>query len=104
MEYFDSRGVRRMYRVSLADGAWRSWRVHPGFDQRFSATLGPDAFEGLFEVAETPSDWQHDMKVTTGAASRSLRRRRRGAPRAMTLSAQGGLRSKSKRQSRSSTR
>jgi hypothetical protein len=63
METFDSRGVRRTYRVSLDDGVWRIWRDHPGFDQRFSATLGPDSFEGVFELAETPGEWQEDMTV-----------------------------------------
>jgi hypothetical protein len=55
MEYFDSRGVRRTYRVSLDDGVWRIWRDQPGFDQRFSATLGQDYFEGLAQLAETPA-------------------------------------------------
>jgi hypothetical protein len=64
MEYFDSRGVRRTYFVSLEDGVWRIWRNQPGFDQRFSATLGDDSFEGLFQLAETPGEWQDDMKVT----------------------------------------
>ena len=64
MEYFDSRGVRRTYRVSAHAGVWRIWREHPGFDQRFSATLAPDTFDGLFELAETPGEWQEDMKVT----------------------------------------
>jgi hypothetical protein len=63
MEYFDSRGVRRTYRVSLDDGVWRIWREQPGFDQRFSATLGQDYFEGLAQLAETPGDWQDDLKV-----------------------------------------
>ena len=40
MEYFDSRGVRRIYGVSLEDGVLRMWRDAPGFDQRFCATLG----------------------------------------------------------------
>jgi hypothetical protein len=62
-EYFDSRGVRRTYRVSLDDGVWRIWRDQPGFDQRFSATLGQDYFEGLAQLAETPGDWQDDLKV-----------------------------------------
>src|SRR5262245_33206199 len=56
MEYFDSRGVRRTYRVSLDGGVWRVWRDHPGFDQRFSATLGHDWFEGVFQLAETPGE------------------------------------------------
>jgi catechol 2,3-dioxygenase-like lactoylglutathione lyase family enzyme len=64
MEYFDSRGVRRTYGVSLEDGVLRIWREHPEFDQRFSATLGPDAFEGQWQLAKTPGDWQDDLKVT----------------------------------------
>jgi len=63
MEYFDSRGVRRTYAVSLEDGLLRMWREHPGFDQRFSATLAPDAFEGQWQVAETPGQWHDDLKV-----------------------------------------
>jgi hypothetical protein len=63
MEYFDSRGVRRTYGISLEDGVLRTWRDHPGFDQRFSAKLGPDVFEGVFQLAETPGDWKDDMTV-----------------------------------------
>jgi hypothetical protein len=63
MEYFDSRGVRRTYGVSLEDGVLRIWRDHPGFDQRFTATLGPDAFEGQWQLARTPGQWQDDLKV-----------------------------------------
>src|SRR5512132_3262040 len=64
MEYFDSRGVRRTYGVSLDDGVLRYWRDAPGFDQRFSASLGPDGFEGLSQVARTPGDWRDDLRVT----------------------------------------
>jgi hypothetical protein len=64
MEYFDSRGVRRTYGISLDDGVLRLWRDHPGFDQRFSATIAPDVFEGVHQLAETPGDWQDDLKVT----------------------------------------
>jgi hypothetical protein len=64
MEGFDSRGVRRTYGVSLDDGVLRFWRDAPGFDQRFSATLGRDSFEGLWRLAETPGAWQDDLKVT----------------------------------------
>src|SRR4051794_7192949 len=45
MEYFDSRGVRRTYAVSLEDGVLRVWRDQPGFDQRSTARLAPDVFE-----------------------------------------------------------
>ena len=63
MEYFDSRGVRRTYGVSLDDGVLRMWREQPGFDQRLSATLGHEPFEGLWHTAETPGDWKDDVKV-----------------------------------------
>lgn len=64
MEYFDSRGVRRTYRVSLEHGVLRIWRDDPTFAQRFSATLGHDSFEGRWQLARTPGDWQDDLKVT----------------------------------------
>jgi hypothetical protein len=63
MEYFDSRGVRRTYGISLDDGVLRIWRDAPGFDQRFSATLGHAAFEGRWQVAETPGEWRDDLHV-----------------------------------------
>jgi len=69
MEYFDSHGMRRTYGISLDAGVLRMWRDHPGFDQRFSATLGPDVFEGQWQLAETPGDWKDDLNV-------SYRRRR----------------------------
>ena len=64
MEHFDSRGVRRTYRISLGGGVLRIWRLHPGFDQRYCATLGPDTFEGVWQLARTPGDWQDDLEVT----------------------------------------
>jgi hypothetical protein len=64
MEYFDSRGVRRTYSVSLVDGVLHIWRDAPGFDQRFSATLVPDSFEGLWQLARTSGEWRDDLKVT----------------------------------------
>src|SRR3954451_25162918 len=64
MEYFDSRGVRRTYGVSLDDGVLRWWRDHPGFAQRFAATPAHDTFEGLWQLARTPGDWQDDLRLT----------------------------------------
>jgi hypothetical protein len=63
MEYFDSRGVRRTYGVSFDDGVLRTWRDHPGFDQRYAATPAPDGFEGLSQLARTAGDWQDDLRV-----------------------------------------
>jgi hypothetical protein len=64
MEYFDSRGVRRTYGISLDGGVLRIWRDDPAFAQRFAATLGHDRFEGQWQVARTPGDWQDDLKAT----------------------------------------
>jgi hypothetical protein len=64
MEYFDSRGVRRTYGVSLEDGELRWWRDHPGFDQRSYAKLGHEAFEFVHQLAETPGDWRDDLRAT----------------------------------------
>ncbi|WP_205696729.1 hypothetical protein [Conexibacter sp. SYSU D00693] len=67
-EYFDSRGVRRTYGVSLDDGVLRFWRHHPGFEQRFEARIAPDAFDGLWQLAQEPGVWKDDLAI-------SLRRR-----------------------------
>jgi hypothetical protein len=63
LEYFDSRGVRRTYRTSIEDGVWRHWRDVPGFEQRFAATLAPDAFYGHGELAQTPGEWHDDLDI-----------------------------------------
>ena len=63
MEYFDSRGVRRTYGISLEDGVLRMWRDHPTFAQRYEATIGAEGFEGLWELARTPGEWKDDLRV-----------------------------------------
>ena len=65
LEYFDSRGVRRTYNVSLEDGVMRWWRDQPGFDQRSYAELGPDGFEFVTQLAETPGEWRDDLRATS---------------------------------------
>jgi hypothetical protein len=64
MEYFDSRGVRRTYGIALEGGVLRIWRDDPTFAQRFSATLAPDTFEGVWQLARTPGDFRDDLRVT----------------------------------------
>ena len=56
--------MRRTYDTSFEDGVWRIWRDAAGFDQRFLAEVAGDEFEGVFELAETPGEWRHDMRVT----------------------------------------
>ena len=63
LEYFDSRGVRRTYEVSLDDGVLRWWRDQPGLDQRAYAKLGPDSFELVGQLAETPGNWLDDLRT-----------------------------------------
>ena len=63
LEYFDSRGIRRTYEVSLEDGVLRWWRNAPGFEQRAYAELGPDGFEFVAQLAETPGEWQDDLRT-----------------------------------------
>src|SRR3954469_6271857 len=58
MEYFDSRGVRRTYGIAIENGVLRWWRDHPGFDQHQVATLAPDTFEVLSQLAERPGEWK----------------------------------------------
>jgi hypothetical protein len=69
MEYFDSRGVRRTYGIALADGVLRMWRDDPEFAQRYSAVIGHDGFEGQWQLARTPGDWQDDVRVIYRRAS-----------------------------------
>lgn len=64
LEYFDVRGVRRTFAVSLEDGVLRTLREYPGFSQRLTAALGAETFEAVIQLAETPGDWRDDMKVT----------------------------------------
>ena len=63
-EYFDSRGVRRTYGMSLDDGVWRWWRDQPGFDQRFTAEIGAESFHGVSQLAREPGEWEDDLEVT----------------------------------------
>ena len=37
--YFDSRGVQRIYGMSMSDGVMRMWRDEPGFSQRFTGSF-----------------------------------------------------------------
>ena len=62
-EYFDSRGVRRTYNVSLEDGVLRMWRDdEPDFAQRFEARLAPDEFEFVTQLAREPGEWKDDLR------------------------------------------
>jgi hypothetical protein len=63
-EYFDERGVRRTYNVTIEDGVLRTWRDAPGFDQRTTAVLAEDGFDVEIELAQEAGKWVHDMRTT----------------------------------------
>jgi hypothetical protein len=66
MNYFDSRGVHRIYQVSLRDGIWRMWRHSPGFSQKFTGKLSADGdtIEGLWKLSRDDSTWDDDLAIT----------------------------------------
>lgn len=66
MQYFDSRGVFRVYEVSVSDAEWRWWRHAPGFSQRFTGAISADGntIEGRSELCEDDVHWADDLRVT----------------------------------------
>jgi hypothetical protein len=66
MQYFDSRGVHRVYGVSFNDRAWRMWRNAPGFSQRFTGTFSDDGdtIDGLWKLSRDDTTWDDDLKIS----------------------------------------
>jgi len=66
MLYSDSRGVARLYHMSLRDGVWRQWRDDPTFRQRFTATVSEDGrtITGKWEKSEDGEHWVLDFNLT----------------------------------------
>jgi len=66
MLYFDSRGVSRIYQMSLGNGVLKFWRDAPGFSQRFTGTFSDDnnTIKGRWEKSEDGSNWEHDFTLT----------------------------------------
>lgn len=65
--YFDSRGVQRIYEMTLDDGVWSLWRDAPDpFPQRFTGKFSDDAktIAGRWEKKEAGSDWDTDFDLT----------------------------------------
>jgi ketosteroid isomerase-like protein len=63
--YFDSRGVERVYGMSLRDGEWRLWRDGPEFSQRFTGTFSADGttITGAWEMAADGTTFEHDFDL-----------------------------------------
>jgi hypothetical protein len=69
--YFDSRGVARVYKMSLEDGVWRLWRDEPDFSpldfsQRFRGTFSADGntITGGWEICHDGETWEHDFDLS----------------------------------------
>jgi hypothetical protein len=66
MHYFDSRGVFRIYEVSMDDSTWRWWRNAPGFSQRFTGLISADgnAINGSSQLRKGGVHWADDLQIT----------------------------------------
>lgn len=65
--YFDSRGVHRIYEMTLDGGVWKLWRDDPDpFRQRFEGRIADDGrtISGRWEKSEDGSDWEIDFEQT----------------------------------------
>ena len=69
--YFDSRGVARVYSMSLDDGEWKLWRDQPDFSpldfsQRFGGRFSQDGsrIDGAWEICHDGSTWEHDFDLS----------------------------------------
>lgn len=69
--YYDSRGVARVYHMSLENGTWKLWRDDPSFSQRYTGRLSEDGtrIEGEWEASADGENWKHDFALTYIKAS-----------------------------------
>lgn len=66
--YFDSRGVARVYKLTLQDGVLKLWRDAADFSpldfaQRFTGTFSEDGntIAGVWEIRHPGGDWERDF-------------------------------------------
>jgi hypothetical protein len=71
MQYFDSRGVHRVYAVGFVGNELTLKRDDPGFAQRLSATLSDDGstFTGVWQLNEGGQGYRDDLAFTFRRAS-----------------------------------
>jgi len=64
--YFDSRGVARVYEMSLEEGVLRLLRDGTDFAQRHSGRLSADGatIAGAWEISHDATTWEHDFDLT----------------------------------------
>jgi hypothetical protein len=68
--YFDSRGVARVYEMTLGGGVWTLTRTTPDFSplsfaQRFVGRFSDDGMriDGRWEIAHDGTTWEHDFEL-----------------------------------------
>ncbi len=66
-----TRGVARVYKMSLADGVWKLWRDEPDFSpldfrQRYTGTFSEDGatIVSAWEISHDGTTWEHDFDLT----------------------------------------
>lgn len=65
MHYFDTRGVARVYTMTLDGDMWQFERNDPGFLQRFTGHFtDEDTIVGHGEMARDGGDWEPDLALT----------------------------------------
>lgn len=66
MLYYDSRGVSRIYQMSLTDQEWKLWRDDPKFSQRFTGSFGDNGstIKAAWEKSEDGKPWELDFSLT----------------------------------------
>jgi hypothetical protein len=66
MQYFDSRGVHRVYAIGFDGRELTMARDAPGFDQRASARLSDDGstLAGVWQLNENDQGYQDDLAFT----------------------------------------
>ena len=65
--YFDSRGVVRVYDMSLVGNTWSLMRIGTDFSQRFIGVFDEsrDAISGSWEASnDDGATWEHDFDLT----------------------------------------
>jgi len=64
--HYDSRGVSRIYQMSLSSNTWKIWRDFPGFSQRFIGTISDDgmSIRASWEKSSDGSQWEYDFDLT----------------------------------------
>ena len=66
--YFDSRGVARVYEMSVDGKVWtlRRSAAPPDFSQRFTGTFDDEdnTIAGRWEISHDGSTWEHDFDLT----------------------------------------